>query len=270
LVRKIELRFNRPVNGKLLHYDISIDIVPVVRVDGWWPQNTVPASGDIQHYSNGCNFVFDRRRRQHGATHSMKPYARISFARAEIRLIRDSPPVVRAAFMVAKQIIYHPYVKLVNPIGSHTLKMATLWSLEDVKNSPQSGVSSENDYSQLDCHQLQRQVEAIFRRLWQFSMQDFVSSFFMPSLQVAVWKFEEFPKYSHTFLRRTYSDYRKLFSNDFDFEYRDFLTNTIVTMPPKLQIRDAFVSSFALMYAVSSHCSCSTDWVFPTIIDDDD
>ena len=43
LVRNITLRFNRPVNGKLLHYGISIDIVPVVRVDGWWPQNAVPA-----------------------------------------------------------------------------------------------------------------------------------------------------------------------------------------------------------------------------------
>ena len=146
LMKNIILQFNRPVNGKLLHYGVSIDIVPVVRVDGWWPQNAVPASGDIQHDSNGCNFVFDRPRRQHGATHSMKPYARISFTRAESRLIRDSPPVVRAAFMVAKQIIYHHQpVQLVKPISSHTLKMATLWSLEDVKNSSQNGVSSEND-----------------------------------------------------------------------------------------------------------------------------
>ena len=245
---------------QLLHYDISIDIVPVVRVDGWWPQNAVPASGDIQHYSNDCNFVFDRPRRQHGATHSMKPYARISFARAESRLIRDSPPVVRAAFMVAKQIIHNsPFTEPDQIIfSSHTLKMATLWSLEDVKNSSQSGVSSENDYSQLDSHQLQRQVEAIFRRLWQFSVQDFVPSFFMPSVYVAVWKFEKVPKYSHTFLRRTYSDYRKLFSSD-----------RIDTLETRRDIRIALAYSFALLYAVSSHCCWSTDWVFPTIIDED-
>ena len=91
----------------------------------------------------------------------MKPYARISFALAESRLVRDSPPVVRAAFMVAKQIISKDYAK----ISSHTLKIATLWSMADAQNCSQSGVSSENDYSQLDSHQLQRQVEAIFRQL---------------------------------------------------------------------------------------------------------
>jgi len=184
----------------------------------------------------------------------MKPYARISFALAESRLIRDSPEVVRAAYMVAKQIIYHLPFKGAIQISSHTMKMATLWSLEDVKNSSQSGVSSENDYSQLDSHQLQRQVEAIFRRLWQFSVQDFVPSFFMPSLHVAVWKFEKFPKYSHTFLRRTYSDYRKLFSSS--------LSAGPSTIETRREIREALVESFALLYAVSSHCSWSTDWVF--------
>jgi len=270
-VRNITLRFNRPVNEKLLHYDISIDIVPVVRVDGWWPQNAVPASGDIQHYSSDCNFVFDRPRRQHGATHSMKPYARISFARGESRLIRESPPVVRAAYMVAKQIITYLFTFLkdkvirTNQFSSHTLKIATLWSLEDVKNSSQSGVSSENDYSQLDSHQLQRQVEAIFRHLWQFSVKDFVPSFFMPSLHVSVWEFEKFPKYSHTFLRRTYSDYRKLFSSDLNMSSKC----SIDTLETRCDIRSALVYSFAQLCAVSSHCSWSTDWVFPTIIDDD-
>jgi len=189
--------------------------------------------------------------------------------------------------MVAKQIIYHLPIATArtNQISSHTLKMATLWSIEDAKNSSQSGVSSENDYSQLDSHQLQRQVEAIFRRLWQFSVQDFVPSFFMPSLHVAVWKFEKFPKFSHTFLRRTYSDYRKLFSSDLHGAW-DWEENTLenrlckqktillqcetTTLITRLNIRDALVSSFALLYAVSSHCSWSTDWVFPTITDDDD
>ena len=208
----------------------------------------------------------------------MEPYARISFARPESRLIRDSPPVVRAAFMVAKHIICKDHrlhmigyrgiaetssEEIDAKICSHTLKMATLWSVEDAKNSSQNGVSSENDYSQLDSHQLQRQVEAIFRQLWQFSVQDFVPSFFMPSLHVAVWKFEAFPKYSHTFLRRTYSDYRKLFSSDLD---RPSLCS-IDTGDAKREIRDALAYSFALLYAVSSHCSWSTDWVFPTIVD---
>jgi len=164
--------------------------------------------------------------------------------------------------MVAKQIISKDYAK----ISSHTLKMATLWSMADAQNSSQSGVSSENDYSQLDCHQLQRQVEAIFRQLWQFSVQDFVPSFFMPSLHVAVWKFEAFPKYSHTFLRRAYSDYRKLFSSDLDMS-RVLEENT---RDARCYIRESLVSSFALLHAVSSHCSWSTDWVFPTITDDDD
>ena len=52
-VRNIKLRFNRPINGKLLLCDFSVDIVPVVRVDGWWPQNAVPASSDIQHDTSG-------------------------------------------------------------------------------------------------------------------------------------------------------------------------------------------------------------------------
>ena len=130
--------------------------------------------------------------------------------------------------------------------------MSTLWSIEDVKNSSQNGVSSENDYSQLDSHQ--------------FSVQDFAPSFFMPSLHVAVWEFEKFPKYSHTFLRRTYCDYRKLFSSDLHSDW-DWEENTLIT---RRNIRDALARSFALLYAVSSHCSWSTDWVFPTIVDDHD
>ena len=168
--------------------------------------------------------------------------------------------------MVAKQIIHHSLFTEPDQISSHTLKMATLWSLEDAKNSSQSGVSSKNDYSQLDCHQLQRQVEAIFRRLWQFSVQDFVPSFFMPSLHVAVWEFEAFEKYSHTFLRRSYADYRKLFSSDLEYEPSDCEMDTVKT---RRDIRDALVFSFALLYAVSSHCSWSADWLFPTIIDDE-
>jgi len=194
--------------------------------------------------------------------------------------------------MVAKQIISSSYRLSTIEISSHTLKMATLWSMADAHNSSQSGVSSENDYSQLDSHQLQRQVEAIFRRLWQFSVQDFVPSFFMPSLHVAVWPFEIFPKYSHTFLRRTYSDYRKLFSSDLKYETSKCEIRTLVTghtiklfsrdtlparpdmekstLHTRRDIRDALAYSFALLYAVSSHCSWSTDWVFPTIVDDDD
>jgi len=164
--------------------------------------------------------------------------------------------------MVAKQLSS----KIDAEISSHTLKMATLWSLEDVKNSSQNGASSENEYSQLDSHQLQRQVEAIFRRLWQFCVQDFVQSFFMPLLHIAVWKFEEFPKYSHTFLRRTYSDYRKLVSGDLNRRSEC----EIDTLETRCHIREALVDSFAPLYAVSSHCSWSTDWVFPTITDDDD
>ena len=151
--------------------------------------------------------------------------------------------------------------------SSHTLKMATLWSMADAQNCSQSGVSSENDdYSQLDSHQLQRQVEAIFRRLWQFSVQDFAPSFFMPSIHVAVWQFEKFPKYLHTFLRRTYNDYRKLFSSDFWPSECDYDTHKTLYYNKRV----ALVFSFAQLYAVSSHCSWSTDWVLPTIIDDDD
>jgi len=184
--------------------------------------------------------------------------------------------------MVAKQIISSDYREYMAKdvgmadaeISSHTLKMATLWSIEDAKNFSQSGVSSENDYSQLDSHQLQRQVEAIFRRLWQFSVEDFVPSFFMPSLNVAVWKFEKFPKFSHIFLRRTYSDYRQLFIRplgeslfELKVESGDLGVNLIVQILriTRFRIRNALVFSFALLYAVSSHCSLSTESVLPTI-----
>jgi len=42
------------------------------------------------------------------------------------------------------------------------------------------------------------------------------------------------------------------------------------TLETRRDIRDALVDSFAQLYAVSSHCCRSTDWVFPTIIDDED
>ena len=127
-----------------------------------------------------------------------------------------------------------------------------------MKNSSQNDdCMLESHYDQLEPGQLQCHVEALFRRLWQFSVQDFVPSFFLPSVRVAVWSFETFPRYSQTFLRRTYSDYRKLFDS------RSEPSNT------RREIRNALVYSFALLYAVSSHGSWSADWVFPTITDDD-
>jgi len=264
LVKNITLRFNRPINGKILHYDISIDIVPVVRVEGWWPQGIIPVSSDIR--TVGCNFVFDQPRRKHGASHSKKPYVRVSFARAESMSIRASPPVVRAAYMVAKQIVSQHLDEATDPqISSHTLKMAALWSVEETNPAEENDILSEHPYSQLEPHQLQRQVEALFRRLWQFSVQDCVPSFFMPSVRVAVWSFEKFPKYSHTFLRRIDSNYEKLFGSRVEPSRHRALADIRET---RRNIRRTLAYSFALLHAVSSHNSWSNDWVFPTIIDD--
>ena len=263
LVKNITLRFNRPINGKILHYDISIDIVPVVRVEGWWPQGIIPVSSDIR--TVGCNFVFDQPRRKHGASHSKKPYVRVSFARAESMSIRASPPVVRAAYMVAKQIVSQHLDEATDAkISSHTLKLAVLCSVEETNPAEENDIS-QHSYGQLNPHQLQRQVEALFRRLWQFSVQDFVPSFFMPSVRVAVWSFEKFPKYSHTFLRRTYSNYEKLFSSGVQPSRHQALADIRRT---RRNIRNALAYSFALVFAVSSRNSWSNDWVFPTIIDD--
>jgi hypothetical protein len=102
------LRINTPVNGKLVHNLISVDIMPVIRLKGWWPhsvlQHSDPSLKDLLQSCDGCLVVFEQPHRRFRAPFTTEPHVRLSFAELESRMMRDSPLVVKAAYMVVKQL----------------------------------------------------------------------------------------------------------------------------------------------------------------------
>ena len=54
----IKLRYVKPVKGQFVFHDVSIDIVPVVYIDNWWPEN---GKRTFQQYitNHSCYLVFD-------------------------------------------------------------------------------------------------------------------------------------------------------------------------------------------------------------------
>ena len=95
---------NRPLNGIHVFHKISVDIVPTIEITDYWPEGAIQdVSQDMK--SNECYLVFDEPYKLYPWISSdAAPYARISFGQAESDLIRNAPPVIKAAFMVSKQI----------------------------------------------------------------------------------------------------------------------------------------------------------------------
>ena len=98
----LKLLTNQPINGIYIFHKISVDIVPSLRIDGFWPGNIIAEmSEDLA--SSGCYLVFDEPSRLYPwLSTSSVPHARISFAEAESRTVRNASPIVKSSFMVAK------------------------------------------------------------------------------------------------------------------------------------------------------------------------
>ena len=93
----ISLKFvvNPPIKGVFIFHRISVDIVPSLHIKGYWPDEAIQEISENLK-SDGCHLVFDEPYKLYPwISSSSIPYARISFARAESRVIRIAPPLAK-------------------------------------------------------------------------------------------------------------------------------------------------------------------------------
>jgi len=189
----IKLAFTTPVNGCRVLHKISVDIVPALRIDNCWPEDTrkeLCQPGD-------CLIVFAQPQNKYPWIGWTEPHGFISFARAESRLLRNCPNVIKAAFMVVKCMCKQLYLKC-QFFSSHVIKTALLWCLDEDRSS--SNCTSPIDNDEVNEDELLRWVQKILRRLLRFAAQDYVPSYFMPKCHQPVWLREKYLKHFHMYL----------------------------------------------------------------------
>jgi len=202
----IKLKFIKPVNGYQVLHDISVDVVPALRIDNWWPDD---AHREDLCQTGDCLIVFTQPHLKYPWISWTQPHGFISFARAESRLLRECPHVIKAAFMVAKRM--SKYFCKYELFSSHVIKTALFWCMDDLGFS--SHCSLTNDSDEVNEDELLLWVQNILQRLLCFAAQDYVPSFFIPKCCQPVWLEERYLKQFHMrFYRHGLLSYTDLFS----------------------------------------------------------
>jgi len=231
---QVKLEFTKPVNGYYVPHDISVDVVPALCIDGWWPED---APRKCQ--AGDCLIVFTQPQLKYPWIGWTEPHGYITFARAESRLLRYCHPVIKAAFMVVKRMSKN--FCLYGFFSSHVIKTALFWCMDEVK--------CISDYSALDYSddanedELLFWVQKILKQLLHFAAQDYVPSYFMPKCCQPVWLKERYLKQFHMHLYQcgilTYTD---LFSLN-EQQSRDYWLN---------YIKSVFICSHLMYWSVLS------------------
>jgi len=233
---QIKLVFIKPVNGYHVPHSISVDVVPALRIDGWWPDDT--RREDLCQQGD-CLIVFTQPQNKYPWIGWTQPHGFISFTQAESRLLRDCPPVVKAGFMVVKRM--SKYLCKYEFFSSHVIKTAVFWCLDEVDSTNEC--SSANDSDEVNADELLRWVRRILQRLLRFAAQDYVPSYFMPKCCQPVWLAEKYLKQFHMRLYRhgllTCTD---LFSLN-EQQFRDFWLK---------YIKSLFLSSHVMYWTLVS------------------
>jgi len=209
----IKLALIQPVKGchVMHHRPISVDIVPALQINDWWPED---ARRQDLCQTGECLIVFTQPQNKYPWIGWTEPHGFISFARAESRLLRECPQVVKAAYMVVKQMSKIGHWHLRDYLfTSHVIKTALLWCLDDdglssCLQSSDSECSSDNN-DEVNWDELLRVVQKILRRLLCFMAQDYVPSYFIPKCHQIVLPKEEHLKQFHMRLYQrglTYTD----------------------------------------------------------------
>src|SRR6218665_3614333 len=64
LCSTIQLKLNRPIEGRYMFTPISVDIVPCIQLSDWWPEEALTSvNGETQ--VEGCHLVFDQSQRKY-------------------------------------------------------------------------------------------------------------------------------------------------------------------------------------------------------------
>ena len=214
-----------PEDSDYFHRQISIDIGPCIHKHGWWPTSMDRLLPDVcrtafldkanvdEVLKDGASLVFFQPNTVYRSAKFSNVCARVSFAVAESRLIRNCVPTVKAAHMVCKWVVEHyTYDSDDNHLwkdysfDSHVLKTAVLMTISKLDQMSASKIA-EACGCQVDGNELTEWVRNIFRCLIEFAGQDFVPTFFMSYFRLPVWKFERYVSFSHSALRRHGSEY---------------------------------------------------------------
>ena len=205
---------------------ISVDIVPSINIHEWWPDEALSI---IQKFDTaiikdimacGCSLVFAPSNtvyQEHEEEGYLNTSARASFSVSESHLIRNCPPVFKAAYMVGKWLVKYDawrdtFLDHSSDFifSSHALKTAVLICLTDAGGMHITNRIMVNDYDNLDFIELTKMVQKMLGLLLEFTLQDFIPTFFLPSFRQPVWKFEKSANYSHRLLQRFGIDYKQL------------------------------------------------------------
>jgi len=201
---QIKLTFTKPVNECHVPHAISVDIVPALHINDWWPDNVhrkeLCRAGD-------CLIVFTQPQIKYPWIDWTEPHGFISFAQAESRLLRECHPFANAAYMVVKRM--STYFCHCEFFSSYVIKMALLWCLDEKDLMKYRSFSGSNE---VNGGELLCLVQNILRRLLCFAAQDYVSCYFMPSCHQPVWLDERYLKQFHMRLYQHGLTYKDLFS----------------------------------------------------------
>ena len=253
---KLELRLSTPVNGVHVLHDISIDIVPAIRVESL-PDGIRQSVAECLQAAQ-CHMVLV----QPHWTYPWMPWsqtsAMISFTRAESLLVRDSLPVVRNAYMIVKHMAKY----FSNDIwfSSHVVKTAVLLIMEEEGLTTNSSAPAAKDRiiqlkresvtSDGVCsEELRKWVRKVTGRLLRFAVQDFAPSFPIRSFHLPVWhNFEPYPMFSRMCLQRHRLSYNDLMTDSFCSDIK----NGRVGDFQLVNIQRAFVCSHLMHWSVQS------------------
>ena len=200
----IHLTFTKPVNNCHVPHSVSIDVVPALHIDDWWPDD---ARKTELCRAGECLIYFTQPQIKYPWIGWVEPHGFISFAKADSRLLRDCHPVIRAAYMVVKRM--SGYFCQYKFFASHTIKTALLWCLDEedlMKYRSSQLVKKDTLYTRIHdtTHsdevrgdELLCLVQKILRRLLCFAAQDYIPSYFLPKCHQPVWFAERYPKQYH-------------------------------------------------------------------------
>ena len=231
----IKLAFTQPVNGYHVLHTISVDIVPALRINGWWPDDA--RKRDFCRPGE-CLIVFTQPQDKYPWIGWTEPHGFVSFAQAESRRLHECPLVVKAAYMVVKRM--SKYFCHYDFFPSHVIKTALLWCLDENRFTHLAQLTSSND--EVIDDELLLLVKNILKRLLCFAAQDYVPSYFMPKCHQPVWLQERHLKQFHMRLYQHGLTYKDLLSLNEQKSLDQML----------LHIKDMFVFSHIVYWSMLS------------------
>lgn len=159
--------------GKKYSFEqISIDIVPCFHIEGWWPDEAITnISPEIK--ASGCYLVVDSPEDCFLWGPCSEYCMKISFARAESDMIKQSSHTAKKAFMVGKQLIEDGKCA-----SQYILKNCVLYCIEafePIHASDQKELNSE--LKRINFHLW---LGSLMKCHLDFVSQDFCPSYFMP------------------------------------------------------------------------------------------